>query len=207
MASINDTLEEIPKLQEEISKEIRSGTLDERFLYDLHNLIGVYYFDLLAHACMDSLSREIDKGKYPSSFQAYNNIARQKHAYQEVIKLNNIGALFTIWAKFEQFVYRHVPSTGKVSGDFQKAHKAFMDKQKIKRKRIKIIEPSFTGIRRARNSLHSDGIYYNEDGKSYCFELLGEKYTLEHEKPVTPIRLLSIVRFLIDHYYELQSSN
>jgi hypothetical protein len=79
-------------------------------------------------------------------------------------------------------------------------------KAKIKRKRVKEIEVCFTGIRRTRNSLHNDGIYYNEDGKSYEFDLLGEKYSLEHNKPVKPIRTMSLVNYLIKHYSELNGN-
>lgn len=205
MATINETLEAIPELQIELSKEVGGQTLDSHFLNEINNFIGIYYFDLLAHACMDSLGDDISRGKYPSSFVAYRNISIQDDAYKELIRINNIGGLFLIWAKFEQFVYRHVPSTSTVAGDFQKAHRKFMESQNIKRKRVKEIEQCFTGIRRTRNSLHADGIYHNENGKSYSFKLLGETYLLEHGKSVAPIRLLSIIRFLMDHYYELQS--
>lgn len=206
MATINDSLLEIPRIQKAISDEVETETLDDAFLNQISNTIGVYYFDLLSHACMNSISPQIKNGAYPSAFQAYNDIAEQGSAYQEVIKINNIGNLFILWAKFEQFVYRHVDASGKVAGDFQKAHRKFMESKKIKRKRIKEIEEVFIGIRRTRNSLHNDGIYHNEDGKSYTFELAGEKYTLEHDKPVKPLRTLTLVNFLIEHYYELQSN-
>lgn len=204
MATINDTLLEIPKIQKAISDEVETETLDDAFLNQISNTIGVYYFDLLAHACMNSIAQQIKSGTYASAFKAYNDIAEQGSAYQEVIKLNNIGNLFILWAKFEQFVYRHVNTSGKIAGDFQIAHRKFMESKKIKRKRIKEIEEVFTGIRRTRNALHNDGIYHNEDGKSYTFEFAGEEYKLEHDKPVKPIRTLALVKFLIEHYHELQ---
>lgn len=205
MATISETLQEIPIIQENISNEIENGTLDDIFLNQISNIIGVYYFNLLAHTCMNLISLEIKKGNFPHAFELYNDLAEQSFAYEEMIKQDSISNLFIIWAKFEQFVYRHANNNlGKVAGDFQKAHRIFMENNNIKRKRIKKIEKVFTGIRRTRNSLHNDGIYHNEEGKSYIFELAGEEYKLEHDEPVRPIRTLTLVNFLLEHYYELQ---
>lgn len=138
-------------------------------------------------------------------FKTYNEIAAKDGAYHEIKKLDSIQGLFYIWVKFEQFVYRQWSYTSKKAGDFQITHRKLMTKHSIKRYRIKEIEKVITGIRRTRNSLHTDGIYHNEDGKSYSFELLGTSYILEDKKSVTPLSILSIIRFLLDHYYELNS--
>jgi hypothetical protein len=130
MSTISDTLVEIPKIQDILDEMMVPGTLDDEFLKQLFNLIGIYYFDLLSHACMNSLSTEIKNGSLSSAFVKYNQISEQEGTYEEMIKIGAIGNLFVIWAKFEQFVYRHVPITGKVAGDCQKAHRAFMEKQK-----------------------------------------------------------------------------
>ena len=80
-----------------------------------------------------------------------------------------------------------------------------MEKNGISRKRVKIIESTFKGIRKTRNTLHSNGIYFNEDGVSYNFELNGCKYALEPDKPVTPIRLISPIQVLLYNYIEIES--
>jgi hypothetical protein len=207
MATILDTLKKIPMLQAEIEQELESsGSLDSDFLRDLMSFTSVYYFDLLAHACMDALHKQINTLQ-ASAFQKYFELLSQDKMLHEYIRWQNIGGLFSVWAMFERFILRqHGQISGKNPGDIQTAHKNVLDRKGFKRKHTKEILQLFTGIRRTRNTLHESGIYSNGDGRSFHFEILGETFTLEPNKPVKPIRLLSVIQVMWDHYKEIKQS-
>jgi hypothetical protein len=207
MATILNTLKEIPRLHTEIQQELESSDpLDPDFLRDLMNFTSVYYFDLLAHACMDALRKQVNTLQC-SGFQKYFELSSQEEMLHEYIRWQNIGGLFSVWAMFERFILRqHGQISGKNPGDVQTAHQKVLDRKRFKRKRTKEILHLFAGIRRTRNTLHENGIYSNEDGTSFSFEILEEPFTLEPGKPVKPIRLLSVIRVMWDHYKEIKQS-
>jgi hypothetical protein len=124
---------------------------------------------------------------------------------EEKIRIDNIQGLFFLWVVFEQFVFRNAGGTSKKAGDFQDAHRRLMESKGIKRKRVKAIEAVTDGVRRTRNSLHSNGVYGNTSQKS--FELSGKEYVLEPGKPVEPLRLVSVVKFFLSHYRELNAAS
>ena len=119
MATIEETLKIIPNLQEKIAEEgSKENVFDNEFLTQLHNYLGVYYLDLLAHACVNSLDKNIDSSLLPNAYSQYKEISNQQGSYQEVVRVHNISGLFFLWAQFEQFIFRHSKKTGKKAGDF-----------------------------------------------------------------------------------------
>ena len=207
MTTIRDTLKEIPRLQAEIMQELESSDpLDPDFLRDLMNFTSVYYFDLLAHACMDTQRRQGNTLK-GSTFRKYFELSSQEEMLHEYIRWQNIGGLFSVWAVFERFILRqHRQISSKNYGDLQRVHKEVLRRKGFKPERIKEIDHLFTGIRRTRNALHGNGIYPSGRSASFRFEILGEPFTLEPGKPVKPIRLLSVIRVMWDHYREIRQS-
>lgn len=204
MPSIRETLEEIPGLLREIEAETEKGDLDNEFLVALNNFIAVYYLDLVAHAsCVSQIEKQKSTVDPNPFLQQYEKLATTPAMLDEKIRLDNIKGLFFLWAVFEQFVFRNTGGTSKKAGDFQVAHRRLMESKGVKRKRVKEIEAVTMGIRRTRNSLHSGGTYENEAKKSY--ELLGDEYELVPGEQVNPLRLLTVIRFFLSHYRELDS--
>jgi hypothetical protein len=207
MATIRDTLKEIPLLQGQIEQEMDAPeTLDSAFLLDLMNYTSVYYFDLLGHACMEQVRARL-RGPLPNFLKIYYSNFDNPTMLEEYIRWQNIGGLFIVWVTFEKFIIRqHTAISGKKPGDVLSAHDKLLKKRGFDKVRRKAILKTFTGIRRTRNALHSDGVYLNEDGKDFIFTLAGEKYILKHGQSVIPLRILRVVREMLTHYKELNES-
>ena len=204
MATIQDTLEEIPKFQKNIQLEIDSlDSFDTIFCSEIMNFTTCYYFDLLSHSCMNHLPQNVNIANLPSAYKKYVNETRDLTIYKEIVRFQNISGLFISWSYFEQFIYRTVGNGSSTrAGDFEKSHKKLLSTG-IKRDRAKAIINIFSGIRRTRNSLHENGLY-TSGTKEFNFEVQGKKYVLKPGEQVTPIRLLDLLNEMWNHYKEIK---
>ena len=69
MAIIADTLNDIQKLQDEMSVKFKDceELADSMFICDLMNFTTVYFFELLAHATLDALRDCLQPVRHPYS--------------------------------------------------------------------------------------------------------------------------------------------
>lgn len=205
MATIADTLNDLPPLQTRIQGLFDvEEPLDRQFLGDVMNFTSVYYFSLLSHACLDD--PHLKQANSPIAKKYYELFANPT-MLEEYIRWQNIGGLFSIWVTFEKFVFRcHRSFSSKRVEKFEDAHDLTLKKWGIKSDRRKEIRRLISGIRRTRNCLHDDGIYTNQDRVDFSFTLAGEQYVLEPGKPVRPLRVIPLVKVMLDHYEELAAA-
>lgn len=209
MATIADTLNEIPKLQSRVEALLTDpNALDRVFLTEVMNFTSVYYFGLLSHACMDDavIRKILASGKFPKA-KKYYELFVDPMMLDEYVRWQNIGGIFSLWVIFEKFIVRqHNSFSTKETEYFEKAHDKILKKWGLRKTAREDIHNTFKGIRRTRNALHDDGIYYNEAGKDFEFKLEGEKFTLRHGEPVVPLRLMTMAEVMLDHYIELANA-
>lgn len=203
MATIEETLKEIPIVQKEIIEEIDSeDTYDELFCRELLNYSTCYYYNLLSHACMNHLPKIIDLNSLPSAYKQYERETKDMSVFKEITRFQNISGLFVLWTFFEQFIFRLNGSASSKAGDFQKSHEKLLS-HGIKRAKAKEVINTFSGIRRTRNSLHENGIY-TSGTKEFKFRVLDREYILIPSKEVTPIRLMDLIKEMWIQYKELK---
>ena len=203
MASIEDTLKEIGKLQDQITREFESSDcFDPEFCTEIMNYSSVYFYDLLAHSCMDLLKSQSPASSLPGAYQHYfTNVTPE--IMHEIIRFQNISGLFIVWNIFSQFIFRIGKKTGRINaGEFPKIHKKVIEYGAKRSDTKKVIE-TFTGIRRTRNSLHQDG-NYTEGENQITFEVQGKSYTLTPEEQVVPIRIMDVLNEMWIHYHWLK---
>lgn len=197
-----DTLIDIEKLQSEIDSLLKkSGLKQNRFVEDIMNFTTVYYFELLSHSSLEVIK---NRSLIPPDkmIKKYFSLFRQKMVLQEYIRWQNIGGLFIIWNIFEKMVrelHRDIPNASeKPLGD---SYKDILKYRKLDNKQYSKMLDELNAIRLTRNSLHQGGIYKFPKKREY--KLAGESYKFEQGKEVKPIRLLTVLRVMWDHYIVL----
>lgn len=206
MATIKNTLHEIPPIRKEIDELINQDiVLDDVFLRNLSNWLAVYHIDLLAHGCMSNLSGNISIEKLPNAYQEYVRLTSEPLLYQETIRVSNIAGMTFLWFEFEQLIKRIYQSMSGVDKrkTFRKMHVVVMRNRGLLNHEILDICDKFDGIRETRNSLHNGG---KHNRLEHHFGLLdGKTYSLIPGQEVTPLRLLTIVQEMLGHYGKLES--
>lgn len=99
MATIADTFNQIPKLQDRIAKLLsRANPLDAEFLTEAANFTSVLYFGLLSHACLDNpvVKSTLAFPKIPE-VEKYNELFQNALLLCELIRWQNIGGIFCVW--------------------------------------------------------------------------------------------------------------
>ena len=205
MASIEQTLREIPPVRTELLELIKQEkSLDRVFVQNLNNWLAVYYIDLLAHGCMNNLPSNSSAEELPSAYQEYFKLTSEPLLYQETIRISNMAGMVYLWFEFEKLIRRIYESTSGADAEqkFRKMHTIVMRILGFPDREIQVICVKFDGIRETRNSLHNGG---RHNKREHHFELLdGNTYSLLPDQDVTPIRLMVIVQEMLSHYRELE---
>jgi len=192
MATIQDTLNEIIKIQKEFDKVGNDNSL----MKELMNFTSVIYFDYLSHAVLDH-SRMIDLSKIPGSSRYYE-LFGQPGLLPEYIRINNIGQFSVVWNAYEKYLRE------KYYNDFglKKIKIKDLFEDLIKKTKpineLQMIE-EFEVMRNTRNSLHDGGIY---NSKFAPFEgvLCGNLFTFSPGNPVIPLRIMDVIKTMWSHY-------
>ena len=198
MPTIGETLNDIEILQEEISRFIETHGSDE-FLSDIMSFTTAYWFELAGHACLDVSAGLVSP---PDIWKKYYTLRRRREFLEEYIRWNNIGGLFIIWNVYERHIRRIQKSLLKSDGGpINVIYKEILKKRGFGGRQLRDMLSEFEAIRLTRNSFHTGGIYRNPKRRVYY--LRNEKYVLEQGKPVKPIRLISVLQILWNHYKQL----
>ena len=205
MATIHQTLREIPTIRTKIDKLMKQNiVLDRVFLRNLNNWLAVHYIDLLAHGCMNSLPINVPVEKLPSAYQEYTRLTKEPLLYQETIRISNMAGMAFLCFEFEQLirrVYEAILGQSKKK-TFREMHTASMNYFGFTSQEVDDICVKYDGLRETRNSLHNEGVHNKQE---HHFELLdGNTYSLIPDQGVTPLRLLLIVQEMLRHYQELE---
>lgn len=202
MATIKDTLTEIENLQNEISTLLKKGSLQQnKFIEDIMNFTTVYYFDLLSHSSLEVIK---NKSLIPPDkmIRKYFSLFKQKNVLQEYIRWQNIGGLFIVWNIFEKMVRElHQKISRSSEKSLEDSYKEILKHNKLDYKQYSKMLEEFNVIRLTRNSLHQGGVYKFPRRKEY--KLADEVYKFEQGKEVKPIRLMTAIRVIWNHYLSI----
>ncbi len=202
MATIKVTLIEIEKLQNEIDTLLKKGSLQQdKFIEDILNFTTVYSFELLSHSSLEAIKNTslISSDKM---IRKYFLLFKQKMVLQEYIRWQNIGGLFITWNIFEKMVralHQKISKTSEKS--LEDSYKKILKYSKLNDKQYSEMIEEFNAIRLTRNSLHQGGVYKFPEKKEY--KLAGEVYKFEQGKEVKPIRLMTTIRVMWNHYLSI----
>lgn len=198
MSTIQNTMDDIVLLQDEINRELKKHINKPKVLVDLLNYSSIYYYNFLAHACLDKQKNE-KFYKNDILYNKYYTLTQNSFLLEEYIRWINISGLFTVWNIFELFVREKEKKELNQSGfKIEEAYKNILKKKEIEKKLYDKMVSEFNVIRITRNSLHQGG-YYNND-KKRIFNFYGEKYIFEKGTSVKPIRIMKILYIIWQHY-------
>ena len=202
MATVMTTIIEIEYLQNEIEALLKKGSLQQnKFIEDIMNFTTVYYFELLSHGSLESIK---NRSLIPHNkmIKKYFSLFNQKMVLQEYIRWQNIGGLFIIWNIFEKMVRTlHQKITKGAEKSLEDSYKEILKHRKLNNKQYTEMLEEFNAIRLTRNSLHKGGIYKFSKKKEN--KLAGELYKFEQGKEVKPIRLMTVIRVMWNHYLSI----
>ena len=200
MATIADTLNDIQRIQDEISsKKIECETWAGSTLpRDLMNFTTIYFFDLLAHATLDALRSQLEAIRHPYA-DKYYSMYREEGLLQELVRKENISGTFVLWNMFERHVDQmRANFPGNQERTLGERYKSILREYGIEKRVHDRIISEFNLIRLTRNSLHAGGIFRNKN--AYSFTLKGRTYSLRPGEAVTPLRLMDVVETMWKHF-------
>lgn len=200
MATIADTLNDIQKLQEEISsKRMESKECsDSPFTRDLMNFTTIYFFELLAHTTLDALRTRLESIHHPYA-DKYYSMYKESGVLQELIRLNNISGIFVLWNIFEQHIDKvRANLPGEPERTLEERYKNILREIGVDKLRYDIMINEFNLIRLTRNSLHDGGLYRKTNERN--FTLNGRKYTLKPGEAVSPLRIMDVAEIMWEHF-------
>ena len=203
MTTIADTLNDIQKLQDEMSSKLKDykgfrEPADTKFIRDLMNFTTIYFFELLAHAALDALRDRLQPIGHPYA-DKYYSMYRESGVLKEFVRLNNISGMFLLWNIFEQYVdKKRADLPGEPGRDLEKRYKEVLRHIEVDKPVYDAMINEFNGIRLTRNSLHSGGIYRNK--KECNFLLKGKQYSLKSGEAASPIRLMDAAETMWKHF-------
>lgn len=207
MATIADTLNDIQKLQADMSSEFeeRIEFANSEFVRDLMSFTTTYFFGLLSHATLDALRTHLAPIRHRYA-EKYYSMYREGGLLQELIRWDNVSGTFVLWNIFERQIDRtRGLMPGKPERTLQDRYKAILRRLDIDARTYERIVNEFNLIRLTRNSLHGGGIYRNSRTLSYT--LCGKSYTLETGRQVTPIRLLDAAQTMWEHFLTMTDAS
>ena len=200
MATIADTLNDIQKLQEEISskrmesKECSNST----FTRDLMNFTTICFFELLAHTTLDALRSQLEPIRHPYA-DKYYSMYKESGVLQELIRLNNISGIFVLWNIFEQHIDKvRTKLSGEPERNLEDRYKKILRDIGVDKRRYDTMINEFNLIRLTRNSLHGGGLYRKKNERN--FTLKGRKYTLKPGEAVSPLRIMDVAETMWEHF-------
>ena len=200
MTTIAQTLLDIENLQKDIDDRLGRGELQpSQFIDDIIRITQAYQFDLLAHSSLDTAKTELAD---TSNFLVLNyyTLSDQADIHKEYIQLLNIGGLFMVWNIFENFIRETYERMfeGLEIKNFKDAYKDILQNSKIDGRTVSRMIGEFSVIRFIRSVLHQGGVYLNPNTRK--FDLGGETYKFERGKPIKPIRLMTVIGVIWNHY-------
>ena len=206
MATIADTLNDIQKLQDEMSSRRTEGKAcaDYAFITNLMNFTTVYFFGLLSHATLDALKTQFGTVHHPYA-KKYYAMCRQSGVLQELVRFDNISGSFVLWNIFEKHVDKaRAELAGTPERGLKERYKSVLRDVGVDKRRYDEMINEFDLVRLTRNSLHGGGVFQ----KRYPFSgtLKGKKYLLEPGKPVTPLRLMDVAETMWEHFVVVAES-
>ena len=200
MATIADTLNDIQKLQEEISSKRteRKECADSTFVNALMNFTTVYFFELLAHTTLDAIRTQIEPIHHPYA-DKYYSMYRESGVLQELIRNDNISGTFVLWNIFEQ----HIDSAranlpGPPERTLEDRYKKILRDIGVDKRCYDIMINEFNLMRLTRNSMHGGGLFRNKN--EYIATLKGKRYSLRPGEPVIPLRLMDAAETMWEHF-------
>ena len=200
MATIADTLNDIQKLQDEMSfRRIEGKAIaDSTFISDLMNFTTVHFLELLSHATLDALRTQIEPIHHPYA-DKYYAMYRQSGVLEELIRIDNISGIFVLWNIYEQYIDKmHTELVGAPEGRLKDRYKRILRDIGVHKRRYDDMINEFDLVRLTRNSLHGGGIFRNKS--PFTATLKGKKYVLEPGKPVSPLRLMDVAETMWEHF-------
>lgn len=201
MATIADTLNDIQKLQNDISRKLENSAELEssKFVRDLMNFTTVQFFTLLSHAALDVTRAAVNRGSCHPYAERYYSMFRQPGVLEEFIRSQNVAGMFLLWNIFEQYVDRRRSRLpGQLERTLEARYKSVLRHSGIRRSDYDDMVNEFNLIRLTRNSLHSGGIYRNS--RKFTYTLKQQKYVLEAGKAVSPIRVMHVTETMWKHF-------
>ena len=200
MSTIEDTLKDIQKIQQEIQAGLEDGAIghSDEFILEVRDFTTAYFFQLCAHTVLDTLRGHVAAQHHPYA-ETYYSLFDQPDILRRYIYWSHHSGLLSFWNIFERYIRRKAAFMGlNVGGPLDKCYKDVLNTRGIENPRYQWAIDEFELIRLTRNSLHSAGIYTRTKARhgSVC----GIRYSLEPGQPVRPIRLLDVVRTAWEHY-------
>ena len=203
MATIADTLNDIQKLQDEMSSRRIEGkaSADRAFITELMNFTTVHFLELLSHATLDALRARIEPIHHPYA-EKYYAMYRQGGVLQELVRFHNISGTFVLWNIYEKYIDKvRAELAGTPEGWLKERYKRILRDIGVDKRRYDEMINEFDLVRLTRNSLHSGGVFRNRN--RFTGTLKGKKYLLEAGEPVTPLRLLDVAETMWEHFVTL----
>ena len=207
MATIADTLNDIQKLQDEMSSwRIEGKALADRaFITELMNFTTVHFLELLSHATLDSLRARIEPIHHPYA-EKYYAMYRQGGVLQELVRFHNISGTFVLWNIYEQYIDKvRAELAGTPEDRLKERYKRIMRDIGVDKRRYDEMINEFDLVRLTRNSLHSGGVFRNR--YRFTGTLKGKKYLLEPGESVIPLRLVDVAETMWEHFVTLGESS
>jgi hypothetical protein len=199
MATIAQTLSDIEQLQQDIEKHLNAGgAKSDQFIDDIRRITMVYYFDLLAHSSLDISRKDLMTNAIPL-YKKYYSLSGDPELVDDYIRWLNIGGLFIVWNKFENFIretYRQ--ASGDPAIPVKEMYKAVLADRNVDQPVLDRMIGEFNLIRYVRNRFRQNGTH--ADSKTREFVLGKDRYRLEGGKPVKPIRLITVIDIIWQHY-------
>ena len=206
MPTIEQTLMDIEKVQQDIQSQLSSGKMQQSPLIDdLIHIINVYHFDLLAHSCLDDSETKVST-ESKQFLEQYHSLSRKDGIHSESIRWLNIGGLIIVCNLFEKFVREtHAQLfTDEPINHLKDAYEQILENKNINTDTMHRMVREFSLIRFIRNSFYHGDSYKNSTAR--VFDFGNETYNLEEGKLVKPMRLMTAITLLWQHYSMIMSS-
>lgn len=206
MATIADTLNDIQKLQGEMSSRRIEGKAlaDDTFVTELMNFTTVHFFELLSHATLDALRTRIEPIHHPYA-DKYYAMYRRSGVLQELVRFDNISGTFVLWNIHEKYIDKvHADLAGTPESRLKERYKRILRYIGVDKRRYDEMINEFDLVRLTRNSLHGGGVFRNRS--PFTGTMKGKKYLLEPGKLVTPLRLMDVAETMWEHFLVVAES-
>lgn len=202
MSTIADTLNDIQTIQHEIQQTMEDVATVDDFIRELCEFTTARFFDLCAHAVLDTLRNPIEALHHPYA-EKYYSLFDQRPVLDAQILWSNHSGLFSLWNMFERFVTKSAESMGLDNTvRLDKRYKKVLRNRNVQGAGYQRVFEEFEVMRITRNSLHNGGIYRGNKAKQYCFR--GELYSFDPGRPVKPLRLVDVVQTMWEHYQKIE---
>ena len=200
MSTIADALNDIQIIQQEMQQTLtaQDPSVNDNFVSELFSFTTARFFDLCAHAVLETLRSPAGALRHPYA-EKYYSLFDQRPVLDAQIYWSNHSGILSLWNIFERFIRAEAKSMDlNTAAKLDTSYKSILKARGVQDAEYRRLFEEFEAMRITRNSLHSGGIYDYSKARRYYFR--GKLCSFDPGTPVVPLRLVDVVQTMWEHY-------